>query len=141
MKTCPQCGGPISRLRSFLNGLCRKCRQEFEEKDRQRAEAESAREWNLTQVGVEEERKWRPDRCPFCGKSMLTGYIWVTGADGSLVWAAREIPYESHDIRLLRTADEAGEAASRRAHLCEDCGSLIAVQALREVDCPGPQRD
>ncbi len=133
MKTCSQCGEPVSLLRSLLDGLCRKCRQGFEETDKQRAAAEATREWNLKQVSVVEERKWQPDECPFCGGAMLKGYIWVEGDSGSVVWAAREVPYTytSHDIRLVPPVADEEEDKSRRAHLCENCGSLIVVQAFR----------
>ena len=129
MKQCPQCGGPISWLRSVLDGLCRNCRKVLEEKEQERQDAEANREWNLKPADLEKEREWQPENCPFCKESMLSGHVWTEG--GSLMWSAGQPYYKKGDFPLLEQSDD--EDSLRRAHLCESCGSVIIVQMLRKT--------
>lgn len=137
MPDCPGCGKNLSLFRSFLSGMCKDCESRLQQEDRDRAEAEAAREWNLTQVDEEQERNWRPECCPFCGGSMLVGFVGNSepGDDSirnELQWVAGSDPpnYLRSDMVIMRDGELMEEW--RRAHLCESCGTLIVVQALRK---------
>jgi len=132
MKKCPVCGEPTSWWRLLLRDVCQKC----EQNERQKAQAEAEREWNLEHVDEDKERNWRPDGCPLCGGSMLVGYVWNSDSmdamkHNDLQWVAGEEPpiHARSDLTLLRNSDDF--SGWRRAHLCETCGTLIVVQALR----------
>ena len=132
MNKCPTCGEPTSWWRLALRDVCQKC----EQNERQRAEAEATREWKLDQVDADEERDWRPRGCPLCGGSMLVGYVWNSHStnvmrDNKLQWVAGDAPptHARSDLIILRNSDDF--CGWRRAHLCETCGTLIVVQALR----------
>ena len=128
MKKCPQCGGPVSTLRLFFNGLCRNCRNVLEEKEQERQDVQSNRQWNLKPADLEREQQWQPENCPYCTESMLPGCVWTE--EGTLMWAAGQPYYKQGDFPLLEQGDD--EDSLRRAHFCESCGSVIIVQMLRK---------
>lgn len=133
MKNCPLCGEPIPGRWIFRRDVCKAC----EDKESQMAVAEAARVWDFEQVGEEDERDWRPEACPFCDGSMLTGFVWNSDTGdffkkNNLNWVAGDDPplYGRSDFTILRNSDD-GFAGWRRAHLCQSCGSLLVIQALR----------
>jgi type II secretory ATPase GspE/PulE/Tfp pilus assembly ATPase PilB-like protein len=116
----------------LLRNVCQKC----EENERQKARVEAEREWDLKQVNEDEERNWRPEGCPLCTGSMLVGYVWNSDSGdvmrhNKLQWVAGGQPpiHARSDLTILRNSDDM--SGWRRAHLCETCGTLIVVQALR----------
>lgn len=133
MKNCPLCGEPISGWWIFHRDVCRAC----EDKERQKAAAEAARVWDLEQVGEEEEPDWRPESCPFCDGSMLPGFVWNSDTGdfrkhNNLNWVAGDDPplCGRNDLVILQNSDDF--TGWRRAHLCQTCGSLLVIQALRD---------
>ena len=132
MKKCPVCNEPASWWRLLLRNVCQKCEQD----ERQKAQAEAERVWDLKQVNEDKERNWRPDGCPLCGGSMLVGYVFNSISrdvmhPSELQWVAGDEPpiHARSDLAILPDSDDF--SGWRRAHLCESCGTLIVVQALR----------
>ena len=84
-------------------------------------------DWDAMRAEWQEKReklRLPPEKCPWCGKDMLGGYLY-TGRD-AIVWARKRPGFLSVDKERLRIDDEGGVFSSyKTAWRCESCEKLV----------------